>query len=67
MKTAASSNKSPLTFFLLTFALSILFPNDGSHYDPAVTGVILSAAAAVVTFLQGRETPARIRSAHPAG
>jgi hypothetical protein len=55
MNTTASSSRSPLTFFLLTFARSVPFPNDRSHYDPAVTGPILAAAAVIVTFLRGRE------------
>jgi membrane protease YdiL (CAAX protease family) len=40
-----------------------LFPNDGSHYDPAVTGVILVIAALLVTFLWGPKTLARFRYA----
>ena len=31
-----------------------LFPNFGSHYDPAVTGVILMLLAGAVTFAWGR-------------
>lgn len=38
-----------------------LFPNGGSHYDPAVTGVIAAMAAAFVTFLWGAKTLARYR------
>jgi membrane protease YdiL (CAAX protease family) len=38
-----------------------LFPNDGSHYDPAVTGAITAAAAVVVTALWGAQTLTRFR------
>jgi membrane protease YdiL (CAAX protease family) len=38
-----------------------LFPNYGSHYDPAVTGAIAVIAAAIVTFLWGSRTLARYR------
>jgi membrane protease YdiL (CAAX protease family) len=40
-----------------------LFPNNGSHYDPAVTGVITAIAAVVVTLLWGAKTLARYRHA----
>lgn len=40
-----------------------LFPNDGSHYDPAVTGTITAITAAIVTFLWGSKTLARYRYA----
>jgi uncharacterized protein len=40
-----------------------LFPNYGSHYDPAVTGVITAFAAGIVTLLWGPKTLARYRSA----
>jgi uncharacterized protein len=39
-----------------------LFPNDGSHYDPAVTGMITAVTAAVVTFLWRPKTLAAYRS-----
>jgi membrane protease YdiL (CAAX protease family)/general stress protein 26 len=38
-----------------------LFPNDGSHYDPAVTGTITAVIAAIVTLLWGATTLARYR------
>jgi membrane protease YdiL (CAAX protease family) len=38
-----------------------LFPNDGSHYDPAVTGLFTAAIAVVVTFLWGAKTLSRYR------
>jgi membrane protease YdiL (CAAX protease family) len=40
-----------------------LFPNDGSHYDPAVTGAITAITAAIVAFLWGSKTLARYRYA----
>ena len=40
-----------------------LFPNQGSHYDPRVTGPIIAFAAAVVTVLWGPRTLARYRNA----
>jgi membrane protease YdiL (CAAX protease family) len=40
----------------LSFAL---FPNYGSHWDPAVAGVITSIVAVIVTFLWGPRTLAR--------
>jgi RimJ/RimL family protein N-acetyltransferase/membrane protease YdiL (CAAX protease family) len=44
-----------------------LFPNDGSHYDPAVTGAFTAAVAAIVTFLWGARTLATYRFAEPRG
>jgi hypothetical protein len=38
-----------------------LFPNDGSHYDPAVTGVITAVIAVIVTYLWGARTLAHYR------
>jgi|SRR5215203_759125 len=38
-----------------------LFPNYGSHYDPAVTGAITAIVAVIVTFLWGSRTLARYR------
>ena len=40
-----------------------LFPNYGSHWNPAITGVITSIAAVIVTFLWGSRTLARYRYA----
>jgi uncharacterized protein len=40
-----------------------LFPNDGSHYDPAFTGMITTITAVIVTFLWGAKTLARYRYA----
>jgi uncharacterized protein len=42
----------------LSFAL---FPNYGSHWDPAVAGVITEIVAVIVTFLWGPRTLARYR------
>jgi uncharacterized protein len=44
----------------LSFAL---FPNYGSHWDPAVAGVITAIVAVIVTFLWGPRTLARYRYA----
>ena len=38
-----------------------LYPNYGSHWDPAVAGVITAIAAVIVTFLWGSRTLARYR------
>jgi hypothetical protein len=38
-----------------------LFPNAGSHYDPAVTGVLTAVVAGAVAFLWGARTLARFR------
>jgi len=40
----------------------VLFPVDGSHYDPAVTSVILAALVAAALFLPGGKSLARLRS-----
>lgn len=36
-----------------------LFPNAGSHYDPAISGLTIAAVAAVVTVVWGSRTLAR--------
>ncbi len=41
-----------------------LFPINGSFYDPRITGLILTLAAVIVTFLWGPKTLARYRYAH---
>lgn len=38
-----------------------LFPNYGSHYDPAITGTITVITAVIVTFLWGPKTLAQFR------
>jgi membrane protease YdiL (CAAX protease family) len=40
-----------------------LFPNNGSHYDPAINGMLIAIAAVVVIFLWGYKTLARYRYA----
>lgn len=42
-----------------------LFPNSGSHWDPRITGLIITAAAVIVTVLWGPRTLARYGSANP--
>ncbi|MEV0431456.1 lysostaphin resistance A-like protein [Micromonospora sp. NPDC050495] len=41
-----------------------LFPNDSSHYDPLVTGIILAAVTVAVVLLWGPETLTRARRSH---
>jgi membrane protease YdiL (CAAX protease family) len=41
----------------------LLFPNEGSSYDPRITGPILAVVAAVVTVIWGPRTLARFRYA----
>lgn len=36
-----------------------LFPNNGSHYDPRITGLITASAAVIVTVIWGPRTLAR--------
>ncbi|MDF2510647.1 MAG: hypothetical protein K0S04_513 [Herbinix sp.] len=38
-----------------------LFPNYGSHYDPAITSIILGIVTMIVTFLWGSKTLAKYR------
>jgi len=40
-----------------------LYPDNGSYYDPFITGVLIIAAAAVVVFLWGPRTLARCQFA----
>jgi membrane protease YdiL (CAAX protease family) len=50
--------------FHATFNVSFaVFPNYGSHWNPAVTGAITAIAALIVTFLWGPKTLARYRYA----
>jgi hypothetical protein len=44
-----------------------LFPNQGSHYDPRVTGPVLACAAAVVAAVWGPRTLTRSPAARGAG
>ena len=48
-------------FHAMIVVANSLFPNHGSHYDPAVAGPLLAIGAAVVTFLWGPRTLARYR------
>lgn len=43
----------------------VLFPNTGSHYDPAIAFPIVAITAVIVTFFWGAKTLARYRYAHP--
>lgn len=38
-----------------------LFPNNGSNYDPAITGIITAITVVIVAFLWGTKTLARFR------
>ena len=38
---------------------TFLFPNYGSYYDPAITGILIIITATIVTFLWGPKTLAR--------
>jgi hypothetical protein len=40
-----------------------LFPNNGSHYDPRITGLIVAFTAVLVTVVWGPRTLARYRDA----
>jgi len=40
-----------------------IFPNDGSHYDPATVGAITLIIAVIVTVLWGSKTLARYKYA----
>ena len=44
---------------------TFLFPNYGSFYDPAITGILIIITAAFVTFFWGAKTLARYRYARP--
>jgi uncharacterized protein len=64
-----STGKSVLSAVLFHDMFNVsefLFPNYGSHYDPAVTGTITAIVAVIVTFLWGRKTLARYRYARSA-
>jgi hypothetical protein len=40
-----------------------LFPNNGSHYDPAINGILTAITDVIVIFLWGPKTLARFRYA----
>jgi uncharacterized protein len=48
-------------FHALSNVSVALFPNAGSHYDPAVTGVLTVVVASTEAFLWGARTLARFR------
>jgi uncharacterized protein len=50
-----------IVFHAMFNASFALFPNYGSHWDPAVAGAITAIAAVIVTFLWGPRTLARYR------
>jgi membrane protease YdiL (CAAX protease family) len=39
------------------------FPNNGSHYDPVITGALIAITVVIVTYLWGSKTLARYRYA----
>jgi len=52
-----------IVFHAMSNVSFALFPNYGSHWDPAVAGAITAIAAVIVTFLWGPKTLARYRYA----
>lgn len=63
-----NTGKSVLVTILFHDMLNVsefLFPNYGSHYDPAVTGILIIITAVIVTFFWGSKTLARFRYARP--
>jgi len=61
-----NTGKSVFTAILFHTMVNIsnsLFPNYGSHYDPAIAGLITAMIAVIVTFLWGSKTLARYRYA----
>jgi membrane protease YdiL (CAAX protease family) len=54
-----------ILFHAMLNVSEFLFPNYGSHYDPAITGIIIIITAAIVTFFWGTKTLARYRYARP--
>lgn len=61
-----NTGKSALAAILFHTMINVsdtLFPNNGSHYNPAITGVIIAIMAVIVTFLWGSKTLARYRYA----
>ena len=64
---AGGSVLAAVLFHALDNTSVFLFPDYGSHYDPAVTGTIIAIAAAIVTFVWGPETLARYRRGEAGG
>lgn len=61
-----NTQKSILAAILFHTTINVsvfIFPNYGSHYNPAITGVIIAIAAVIITFLWGSKTLARYRYA----
>ena len=54
-----------ILFHTMINVSEFLFPNYGSHYDPAITGILIIITSAIVTFFWGTKTLARYRYAHP--
>jgi uncharacterized protein len=52
-----------IVFHAMSNVSFAVFPNYGSHWDPAVAGAITAIAAVIVTFLWGPKTLARYRYA----
>ena len=52
-----------IVFHAMSNVSFAVFPNYGSHWDPAVAGAITAIAAVIVTFLWGSKTLARYRYA----
>ncbi|MFG1928634.1 CPBP family intramembrane glutamic endopeptidase [Cryptosporangium sp. NPDC048952] len=59
--TTGSSVAVACLFHAMINVSTAVFPANGSHYDPAVTGPVLVVSAFVVTFLWGPATLARYR------
>jgi hypothetical protein len=63
-----NTGKSVLVTILFHDMLNVsefLFPNYGSHYDPAITGILIIITAVIVTFFWGAKTLAHFRYARP--
>jgi hypothetical protein len=59
-----NTGRSVLTAILFHASANVgffLFPNYGSHYDPAVTGVVLAAIVGIITYFWGFRTLSAIR------
>jgi uncharacterized protein len=59
-----NTGKSVLVTILFHDSINVsefLFPNYGSHYDPAITGILIIMTAVIVTFFWGPKTLARFR------
>jgi uncharacterized protein len=59
-----STGKSVFAAALFHAMLNVswqLFPNNGSHFDPRITGLIVAVVAAIITVVWGLRTLARYR------